>query len=235
MADRSEFDRLCVPLRPRLLAHATRLAAGNHTRAEDIVQDAYVRAWRSWADWTAGDDPEGDVLAWMFRIVTNVYLNDYTSRQSKKRTLEGAVQEALVAAQAGVEPPTSEDISQAVLDAVGQIYPSWRPVVEMHYFQEMRCEDIATALGVPLGTVLSRLCRARRALKSLLAEYASEEYGFRLDRSGENPNDQPIVVVEADTDGVDGVVARDDARALRGVEATRHELTSRRAPRVALR
>lgn len=206
-------------------------------RAEDIVQDALVRAWRNWEDWSPAcpehpEGAEGAVKAWLYRIVTNVYLNDYAARQSQKRTLDAAALEQLVQEfEPASEPAT--DFSNTVYAALAKIYPGFREVVEMHYVKGMKCEEIAAELGIGMGTVLSRLWRAREALRPLLAQLAQDDYDYRLDSTGKNAPVQPIEVEEADAGRVDGVVARDDAGALRSVQATRHELTSRRRPNLA--
>lgn len=236
---RYDFAKLCMPLRPRLLAHAVRLTNGHRMRAEDIVQDALVRAWNNWEDWSPKcpehpEGAEGAVKAWLYRIVTNVYLNDYAARQSQQRTLDAAAVEQLV--QEGndyVEPAT--DFGAIVQSALTKIYPGFRQVVEMHYVQGMKCEEIAAELGIGMGTVLSRLWRAREALRPYLAGLARDEYDYKLDGAGKGVVVQPIEVVQADADRVDGVVARDDAESLRSVESTRHELTSRRRPGIAPR
>lgn len=214
-----DFVKLCVPLRPQLLAHAYRLTNGNRMRAEDIVQDAMVRAWRNWESWkpSISDHATGDagaVKAWLYRIVTNVYLNDYTSQQSQARMLEAAALEHLVReGEDAYELPA--DFGAEVHAVLARIYPGYRQVVEMHYVKGMSCKEIAAELGIETGTVLSRLWRARDALKPLLARLAQVEYGYPSDCAGEDPN--PLESPEtpkSDASRVQRVVRGDDTAPL---------------------
>jgi RNA polymerase sigma-70 factor (ECF subfamily) len=226
VADRSLFDVLCVSLRPKLLAHAVRLCAGNLQRAEDIVQDSLIRAWKKWPEWQPSGDPASAASAWMYRIVTNAYMNEYASRQSQKRTLEAAEREFAIQATETPDEPVSTTFGPEIVAALAQLFPGFREVVELHYVQGKKCHEIAAELGIPVGSVLSRLSRARKQLEPLLAEHARKEHGFRLEDVALHRARKDAAVVDAslteatleteetDADGVDRVVTRDDRREL---------------------
>lgn len=225
MAVRELFDQLCLPLRPKMLAHATRLTAGNTQRAEDIVQDSLIRAWKAWPEWEPSGEASSAASAWLYRIVTNTYMNEYAARQSRKRTLQAAQREFPIFATAYEEPAT--DFGPEVTEALGQLFSGFREVVEMHYVRGMKCTEIALELNIPVGSVLSRLSRARKALQPLLAKHARQEYGFRLDddvelhRARKNAavvESEAAHLPETDADGVDGVVAGDDGSAFVGAQ-----------------
>ncbi len=140
---------------PRLRRYA-RALSGDRYAADDLVQDTLERAWNKYHLWRPGSD----LRAWLFAIMHNVFVN-----QIRSRRLE-------------VEQPMEEPPSPAVrgsqLDgmeiadlqrALGRLSAEHREVLMLVGVEEMKYEEVARTLGVPVGTVMSRLSRARERLR----------------------------------------------------------------------
>jgi RNA polymerase sigma-70 factor, ECF subfamily len=179
---RAEFEQLALRHLDALYATAMRLTR-NERDAEDLVQDALLRAYRFFDRFERGTN----IKAWLFKILTNTFINRYR-RSSKERTLvEGPEQEAVqeqvvsrAAAEAASDPERwyfDRVLSEDVLKAVDALPIDFRMVVILADLQEFSYREIADVLDVPVGTVMSRLFRGRRLLQKALAGYAAES-GF---------------------------------------------------------
>lgn len=169
------FAAACLPHRGALLGSATRLTR-NPDDAEDLVQETLLRAFRAWSRFE-----DGSVGAWLHRIMCNAYISLYRRRVVAARGL----------ADLGAQGPTySDPIGDAVraslhdevagaLDALG---PEYRTLVEDVDLRGTRYTDAAESSGLPAGTVMSRLYRARRKLEEALGPYAEQAYGIRRER-----------------------------------------------------
>ena len=178
MADRSTFvEDTGQYLRP-LYSTAVRLTT-NPVEAEDLVQETYLRAFRSYGTFRSGTN----LRAWLFRILTNAHINRY--RAKKRRPEETALDE--------VEDPTLhlrlrddvkygksaedellEQFSEGrVIDAVEGLAPAYRQAVLLADVEGFSYKEIAEILEIPIGTVMSRLHRGRQVLRRELAEYAA--------------------------------------------------------------
>lgn len=144
--------------------------------AEDLVQETFLRAYRSWDRF----EPGTNLRAWLFRILRNAFINDYRRRQASPREVDRLLSEAdlEILAEAHSTEPASDPESRMIegtLDADVQktlesLPPEFRIVVVLSDIEGFRYREIATILGIPVGTVMSRLYRGRRALEaSLLA------------------------------------------------------------------
>jgi RNA polymerase sigma-70 factor, ECF subfamily len=145
---------------PRLVRLLT-LAAGSRTEAEDVVQEAFVRLVPRWSKISRYDDPEAWVRKVAFRLLSN--------RSRRARTAVSALSRSHCAAAAApaVSPsPDPVDVNRALTTLPIQ----QRQVIVLHYLLDLSVEQVATELGVPPGTVKSRLSRARTALAPLLSE-----------------------------------------------------------------
>jgi RNA polymerase sigma-70 factor (ECF subfamily) len=165
---RKRFDELVLPHVDRLVAFARRLSAAD---GEDYVQEAVIRAWRSFAQL----EDEGAVRAWLFRIVHTVAI-EVARKSSRRRELVEIIalenrHEALVAAD---EPDPLHVLVRSASDervrqALDSIPEEMALAVELHDVHELKYREIAEVLGVPLGTVMSRISRGRRLLAAVLA------------------------------------------------------------------
>jgi RNA polymerase sigma-70 factor (ECF subfamily) len=191
----AEFNAEVLPHRDELYASALRMT--RHPQdAEDLVQETFIRAFTAWARFVPGSN----CRAWLFRILTNSFINNYRRRRRHNRfqhenrrrrrhnrfqheNPEDAVAAIYGPAHRRSKTPQEElcetalgDEVSAALDTLGEDY---RKVVELADLQGVRYRDIAEKLGVPIGTVMSRLFRARRQLESQLEEFAASDYGIR--------------------------------------------------------
>jgi RNA polymerase sigma-70 factor (ECF subfamily) len=148
--------------------------------AEDVVQETYLRAFRSWHTFQTGTD----VRRWLFTIARNVFLR---SREKGHRevTLDDDGAEAVDAAHAldswvvrGLDPILDRaDLGPAIEAALHEIPGPYRDAVVLVDLQDQAYEDAAAVLGVPVGTVRSRLFRGRKLMQEKLASYA-QDAGF---------------------------------------------------------
>lgn len=171
--DRAEFEGLVTRYGRHVYGIAYRLT-GNEADAKDIAQEAFVRVWRAWAR----IDPEARLEAWLYRIVKNLYIDLLRRRRGPKiRSLDEpmATSEGELARE---QPDPAADVEQIVLDATVdrriqqallELSPDLRMVVVLADIQGYGYEEIAKMMGVPIGTVKSRLHRARHALRERLA------------------------------------------------------------------
>ena len=155
---------------PRLRRYA-RVLTGDFSRADDLVQDTLARAWEKRRLWKAGSD----LRAWLFTIMHNLYVNQ---RSLRRRESAEASLDADHGPAAGWEIPTRATQSDRielgeVLDQIGRLPGEQREVLLLAAVEELRYGDIAQVQGVPIGTVMSRLNRAREKLRRMNAEPAA--------------------------------------------------------------
>src|SRR5215510_16407337 len=174
--DRVRFEEEALGLADQVYRVARRLT-GSREEAEDLVQETYARAFRSWRSFTPGTN----LRAWLLRILTNLNL-DRGRRIQRTPDLQPLEESdyylANKLASAGGEEILEQDqvvarLSQnSVVDALSDIPPQFRDVVVLVDIGDFSYADAAQILDVPIGTVMSRLHRGRRALKQHLAEEA---------------------------------------------------------------
>jgi RNA polymerase sigma-70 factor (ECF subfamily) len=155
----------------------------NRKDAEDVVQEAYLRAYRFFDSYESGTH----IKAWLFRILRNTFINRY--RASKIRpeevdfdkiesSYEQLIEQSFVSDRT---PPSPEAyVMGGVLDAeiqeaLARLPEEYRTVVLMALLEELSYKEIATALSIPLGTVMSRLHRGRKMLQAALLEFATNK------------------------------------------------------------
>src|SRR5215213_11296173 len=147
--------------------------AGNADEAEDLTQEAYLRAYRGFAGFRGGD-----VRAWLFTILRHVF-RDECRRQRRMPTIVSADDgddEAFTPPDAGGWTPSAETEalrrlpSEAVERAFAALAPDWRLVVLLADVEELSYREIADIMEIPVGTVMSRLHRAHRRLQERLLE-----------------------------------------------------------------
>lgn len=164
----------------RWLPEVTRFALSltrNQTDADDLVQETFLRAYRSWDQYTPGTECRG----WLFTICRNAFLR-LRQRESRQLVCDDPELEALAAAavhasaqQGGYGDLFARiDVSDAVERALAELPEGFREVVILVDVQDQSYETAAAVLGVPLGTVRSRLFRGRRLLQEALISYARD-------------------------------------------------------------
>jgi RNA polymerase sigma-70 factor (sigma-E family) len=155
-ADPRDLYAACYDRLVRVLT----LVAGDRAEAEDVVQEAFVRLVPRWSKISAYDDPEAWVRAVAFRILSNRF------RRARNAVVAARRSDDLRRDQVAETSSDSIDIARALaVLPVGQ-----RQVVVLHHLLDLPVDEIAHALGVPVGTVKSRLSRARIALAPMLHE-----------------------------------------------------------------
>ena len=158
------FEDLALPLFDQLYNFA-RWLTQDATEAEDLVQEAYTKALRGFAGFQTGTN----FRAWMFRILRNTFL---TSRSGVKSTSFDEEEIETIAS----NHPTPETIliqqanREMVQQALTELAVPFREILLLCEVEEMSYEEMAQVLAIPIGTVMSRLYRARKALRSVLLE-----------------------------------------------------------------
>ena len=175
--DRVRFEEEALGFADQVYRVARRFV-GTREEAEDLVQETYARAFRSWQSFTPGTN----MRAWLLRILTNLNL-DRGRRIQRTPDLQPLEESdyylANKLASAGGEEVLEQEqvvarLSQnSVVDALSDIPPQFRDVVVLVDIGDFSYADAAQILDIPLGTVMSRLHRGRRLLKARLAEEAA--------------------------------------------------------------
>jgi RNA polymerase sigma-70 factor (ECF subfamily) len=174
--DRVRFEEEALALADQAYRVARRLT-GSREEAEDLVQETYSRAFRSWRSYSPGTN----MRAWLLRILTN--LNVDRGRRIQRTPQTQPLEEGdyylanKVASAAGEEALEQEQVVErmsqdSIVNALSEIQPQFRDVVVLVDIGDFTYADAAQILDVPIGTVMSRLHRGRRALKQKLAEEA---------------------------------------------------------------
>ena len=170
-AKAQEFEAAALPHLNDLFRTASRLL-GNPTEAEDIVQETYLLAWKSFDRFELGTD----CRAWLFTIMFNA-VRHYRRRWFDRRVTGETAQ--ILEETVSYTPPVPEELTdEDVLSALDGISPEFRAVVLLADVQEFSYKEIAEILRVPMGTVMSRLSRGRQLLRIALGELA-RSYGLK--------------------------------------------------------
>jgi RNA polymerase sigma-70 factor (ECF subfamily) len=158
------FEDLAMPLFSQLYNFAHWLA-GDRTAAEDLVQETYMKALKGFSSFQQGTN----FRAWMYRILRNNFLN---SKTGLKTTLSLDSDDEAVPEPGITDTPELILLSRVEQDAIRRALEEmpihYREVVLLCDLEEMSYQEISQALGIPMGTVMSRLSRARKAMRTLL-------------------------------------------------------------------
>ena len=173
-ADRAAFSALALGVMDDVYRFARSLTR-DASDAEDVVQETYLRAFRSWHTFQPGTD----VKRWLFTIARNVFLRS-RERSQREVALDDDGTAAVEATQAqeawvrgGLDPLLDRsDLGPAIDEAIAALPASFRAVVTLVDIEDQSYESTAEVLGIPVGTVRSRLFRARKLLQERLAQYA---------------------------------------------------------------
>lgn len=183
---KQEFEELALQHLDPLYSAALRLTK-NERDAEDLVQDTCMRAYRFFDKFERGTN----IKAWLFKILTNTFINRYRRKVKERTVVEGvereAVHERFVSRDATDFAANPEQyffdrlLSDDVLRAIDGLPIDFRLVVILADLQEFSYKEIAEILECPVGTVMSRLFRGRKLLQKTLRDYAESEGVFRHD------------------------------------------------------
>jgi RNA polymerase sigma-70 factor, ECF subfamily len=174
--DRSGFEDEALVHAEHLYRIALRLT-GSRQAAEDLVQETYLRAFRAWRSYRPGTN----LAAWLATIMRNANL-DELRRQSRRPVQEPLDDDGdyyLYNRLAAAGPQPQDEViarlsGNAIVSALGDLPPNFREVVVLVDVGDFSYADAAGILGIPIGTVMSRLYRGRRLLKRALADQAGD-------------------------------------------------------------
>lgn len=167
---RAEFDREVLAHQGELFGSALRMT-GCRAEAQDLVQEAVLRAWTFWERFQPGTNGR----AWMHRILVNTFINGYRRRRREREILGEIRRDVGFDGERGPRAIPGEGLGDEVASALSLLPDEFRQVLVLVDLDERSYKDAARELGCPIGTVMSRLHRARRAMKRQLSEYALAE------------------------------------------------------------
>lgn len=177
---KNAFDREAMPHLDALHGYALHLSR-NASDAEDLVQETFIKALKNWHRYQQGTN----CRAWLFRIMTNTFYNVQRSRKRRRGVDAEALPEIeMHVAEAhddrGIYRPLEAQVldrfvSKDVLDAIDSLPDDFRTVLLLADLQDFSYKEIAEVCDCPVGTVMSRLYRARRAMQRKLLDHAIRE------------------------------------------------------------
>jgi len=178
--EKRRFQEEALPILDSLYAGALRMTR-NPADAEDLVQETMMRAYRAFARFEAGTN----LKAWLFRILTNAYINTYRKKQREpQKVSQDEVQDFDLYRELKDHDPdisrTPEDIvldglvDSDIIEAIEQLPEQFRMAVVLSDVEGFTYAEMAEIMDVPLGTVMSRLHRGRKALQKRLWDVARD-------------------------------------------------------------
>lgn len=174
--DRSaRFEREALVHLDGLYGLALRLTGGDAARAEDLVQDTMLKAWRAWDRF----EPGTNARAWLSTILRNTFINDFRRRTRRPEPVafEDVAERAVFVEVAEEDPEGGffdRLVDDEVIAAIDELPDEFRVAVVLSDLEGLGYEEISRAMGIPVGTVKSRLYRGRRRLQRSLYAYARE-------------------------------------------------------------
>ena len=168
------------------ISRFARVLAGNDSDGDDLAQETFLRAYRFWSSYMPGTD----CRRWLITICRNVHRTRVTREAVVQSVGDDADIETLAAVRshmrardAGIDHLFEQlELGSAIHEAIAALSEPYRVVVQLVDVEDMTYEDVATALEIPIGTVRSRLFRARRLLQDALIQHARDA-GFSTARA----------------------------------------------------
>jgi RNA polymerase sigma-70 factor (ECF subfamily) len=181
MSAKEKFTADAMQYAPQLFSTALRMTR-NRSDAEDLVQETYIKGWRSFHTFQEGTN----LRAWLFRIMTNTYINKYNAQKRKGTEVElddveelflykrlGSIDQSQLSSSA--EDQMLELFTDVeVKSALEELPEDFRIPVLLSDVDGFSYKEISEMLEIPIGTVMSRLHRGRKAMQKMLYEYARE-------------------------------------------------------------
>jgi len=176
---KARFERDALPYLDQLYGGALRMTR-NPADAEDLLQETFVKAYSAFHQYKDGTN----IKAWLWRILTNTYINSYRKKQRQPTQASGDLEDWQMV-QAGVQP--TEGLRPAdveamlrlpdptIAEAVRALPDDFRTAVLYADVDGLSYKEIAEKMGTPVGTVMSRLHRGRKLLREMLGDYAREQ------------------------------------------------------------
>jgi len=179
VADQANFERDAMQYAPQLYSAALRMTR-SPADAEDVVQETFLKAYRAYDSYTEGTN----LKAWLYRILTNTYINKYRKAQRRPSEVElGELQDLYLykrlgessgASQSAEADMLDEFVDTDVIEALESLPETFRFPVLLADVDGFSYKEIAEMLDIPIGTVMSRLHRGRKALQKKLWDVAQE-------------------------------------------------------------
>jgi RNA polymerase sigma-70 factor (ECF subfamily) len=166
------FEAEAMPHLGDLFRTAVRLVM-DRAEAEDLVQEVYLQAWKSFARY----EPGTNCRAWLYKILFHKLNHQRRQKYSQGRLLQA--DDALIAETVAYDAPVRPDLTdEEVIKALDQVPANFREVVLLADVEEFSYKEVAEVLGIPIGTVMSRLSRGRKQLRDALSGVAAQ-YGIK--------------------------------------------------------
>ncbi len=181
MADQADFERDALQFAPQLYSAALRMTR-NPSDAEDVVQETYLKAYRAYHTFKAGTN----LKAWLYRILTNTYINRYRKQQRRPSEVElGELEDLYLFRRlgdpggSGASRSAEEEVLDRFVDsdvraALEALPDNFRMPVLLADVEGFSYKEIAEIMDIPIGTVMSRLHRGRKALQKRLWDLAEQ-------------------------------------------------------------
>lgn len=177
--EQAEFAELALPYLDTLYGAALRLTR-SPADADDLVQDAFLKAYRFYDRF----EPGTNLRAWLLRILTNTFINKYRRNTRERKVLDGEDAEPVgdgVMSRAAMRALTEPEddamrslVTQEIQNALDELSEEHRLMIVLADIEELSYKEIADIVGCPIGTVMSRLHRARKHMQGRLVEQAIE-------------------------------------------------------------
>ena len=181
MANNAEFTTEAMQYAQSLYSTALRMTR-NQSDAEDLVQETYLKAFRSFGSFETGTN----LKAWLFRILTNTFINSYRAKQRRPQESDlGSVEDLFLYKRLPSLAGLSESAEEQLLDlfpaaevreAIENLPETFLLPMLLNDVEGFSYKEVAKILDIPIGTVMSRLHRGRKTMQEALYDYASQRH-----------------------------------------------------------